>query len=167
MPCWNVFFYTPLAFLSSVSCDHRCQTSSLNVLDVTNVAETQARLRRTWKRIKTWAKVWVDAEVGSKACQVQEHAEAQNGNCIETHCMGKPGNWNFENQPLACPLLLQIPPASDCLAKLVGRNNIHLIPTLLWLLHGLPILISTKNHLNFKSLISNTSNRWMRFSCLG
>ena len=34
---------------------------------------------------KTRAKIWVDAEVGSEACQVRNQAEAQNGNWIETH----------------------------------------------------------------------------------
>ena len=34
---------------------------------------------------KTRAKIWVDAEVGSEACQVRNQAEAQNGNRIETH----------------------------------------------------------------------------------
>ena len=34
---------------------------------------------------KTRAKIWVDAEVGSEACQVRNQAEAQNGSWIETH----------------------------------------------------------------------------------
>ena len=34
---------------------------------------------------KTRAKIWVDAEVASEACQVRNQAEAQNGNWIETH----------------------------------------------------------------------------------
>ena len=29
---------------------------------------------------KTRAEIWVDAEVGSEACQVRNQAEAQNGN---------------------------------------------------------------------------------------
>ena len=34
---------------------------------------------------KTRAKIWVDAEVGSEACQVRNQAEAQNGSWIEIH----------------------------------------------------------------------------------
>ena len=44
MPCLNVFFNMLFALLF---CQHRCRTSSLNVLDATSVARTQARLRRT------------------------------------------------------------------------------------------------------------------------
>ena len=34
---------------------------------------------------KTRANIWVDAEVGSEACQVRNQAEAQNGSSTETH----------------------------------------------------------------------------------
>ena len=34
---------------------------------------------------KTRAKIWVDAEVGSEACQVRKEAKAQNGGWTETH----------------------------------------------------------------------------------
>ena len=160
MPCLNVFFNMLFAFLF---CEHRCQTSSLNVLDATSVAGTQARLRRTWKRIKNLSQNLVDAEVGSKACQVRKQAEAQNSK-LNWNPLWKPCNWNFENQPFANRLLLQIPSARDRPANLVGRNNSHLIPALLWLLHGWPILILTRNHRNFESLTSNTSNRWNQTS---
>ena len=60
-------------------CEHRCRTSSLNALDATSVAGMQVRLRRIWKRIKNLTKIWVDAEVASRARKVRNQAKNQNG----------------------------------------------------------------------------------------
>ena len=60
---------------------------------------------------KTRVKIWVDAEVGSEACQVRNQAEAQNGNWIETHFENSATqtsktdhsrtNWRFKFRALA------------------------------------------------------------------
>ena len=69
---------------------------------------------------KTRAKIWVDAEVGSEACQVRSQAEAQNGSWIETH---------FENSVTQISkadhsrTLFQITCARDRPADLVSQSN--------------------------------------------
>ena len=76
------FTYCDLIFLLNILftvllCERRCRTSRLTVLDDTSVAGTLAYLKRTYK---SRVQIWIDAEVGSEACQVRNRAEAQNGN---------------------------------------------------------------------------------------
>ena len=58
-------------------CERRCRTSRLTVLDDTSVAGTLAYLKRTYK---ARVQIWIDAEVGSEACQVRKQAETQYAN---------------------------------------------------------------------------------------
>ena len=44
---WVVIFMVIFTIFAFLFCEHRCQTSSLNVLDATSVAGTQALSRRT------------------------------------------------------------------------------------------------------------------------
>ena len=50
-----------------LSFERRCRTSRLTALDDTSVAGTLAHLKRTQK---ARVQIWIDAEVGSEACQV-------------------------------------------------------------------------------------------------
>ena len=102
---------------------------------------------------KTRAKIWVDAEVGSEACQVRKEAKAQFGSWTETHCES-PATETPEtdsSRPDYCSK--SCPSAVD----LAGRNNRLLIPILLY---GWLALILIRKHPNFESPTSSTSNRW-------
>ena len=109
-----------------------------------------------WKK---GAKIWVDAEVGSEACQVRNQAEAQNGNLIET--ILKTRQLKLRKPTIREPTVVSNPvrprpPRRD----LVSRSNRQLIPALLRHPRGWPTFILTRNHRNFGLLTSSTTNHW-------